>query len=75
MVSISPIPSTAASRTTTASAPSLDVVAETDPTPAYAPDPTDQRVWRCVDCGQRFWKGSHWREMRDTLAAVSGERG
>ena len=54
---------------------SLDAMAETDSTPAYAPDPADQRVWRCVDCGQCFWKGSHWRAMRDRLAAVPREGG
>ena len=26
------------------------------------------RVWRCVDCGQNFWKGSHWERMAGTLA-------
>jgi uncharacterized protein with PIN domain len=28
------------------------------------------RVWRCVDCGQHFWKGSHWERMAATLAGL-----
>mgnify|MGYP000258736240 CR=1 FL=1 len=28
------------------------------------------RVWRCVDCGQHFWKGSHWEAMRERLAGL-----
>jgi uncharacterized protein with PIN domain len=28
------------------------------------------RVWRCVDCGQHFWKGSHWETMRERLAEL-----
>jgi uncharacterized protein with PIN domain len=39
-------------------------------TPDYAPDPGDTAVWRCRDCGQCFWKGSHFERMTDTLAAV-----
>jgi hypothetical protein len=35
--------------------------------PEYVPDDED-RVWRCRDCGQHFWKGSHWDEVRETLA-------
>lgn len=37
--------------------------------PAYAPDGADP-VWRCVDCGQYFWKGSHWADVRETLASL-----
>jgi uncharacterized protein with PIN domain len=40
------------------------------PTPPYAPDPTDREVWCCVDCGQHFWKGSHWADVAETLAAL-----
>ena len=28
------------------------------------------RIWRCPDCGQHFWKGSHWERMAATLAAL-----
>lgn len=31
-----------------------------EPTPEYAPDPSGTDIWRCRDCGQCFWKGSHW---------------
>ncbi len=38
--------------------------------PAYVP--ADQSpIWRCLDCGQWFWKGSHWEEVADTLAGVT----
>ncbi|WP_302080186.1 Mut7-C RNAse domain-containing protein [Salinibaculum rarum] len=40
-------------------------------TPEYAPDPSDVDVWRCVDCGQHFWQGSHWDDVAETLAALS----
>lgn len=45
----------------------LEAVEETDETPDYAPDPSDQEQWRCTECGQVFWKGSHWDRMRATL--------
>ncbi len=37
--------------------------------PEYVPDDADP-VWRCVDCDQRFWKGSHWADVRETLAEL-----
>lgn len=40
------------------------------PTPEYAPDPVSTAVWRCRDCGQHFWKGSHWEDVRRRLADV-----
>lgn len=43
--------------------------------PEYVPDDVAP-VWRCRDCDQRFWKGSHWDRMVATLAdvrAASGE--
>jgi uncharacterized protein with PIN domain len=43
---------------------------EAEPTPEYAPDPGETGVWRCVECGQHFWKGSHWDDVRETLAEV-----
>ncbi|MFC3957999.1 DUF5615 family PIN-like protein [Halovivax cerinus] len=39
-------------------------------TPAYAPDPADERCWQCRDCGQYFWRGSHWDRVRETLASI-----
>lgn len=38
--------------------------------PEYVPDGRE-RVWRCVDCGQHFWKGSHWEQISETLSAVN----
>ena len=49
-------------------------VGEPDPTtdrPAYVPD--DPRVWRCLDCEQWFWKGSHWDRVAATLAEIRDE--
>ena len=39
-------------------------------TPAYAPDPATEQLWRCEDCGQFFWKGSHWEDVATRLAGV-----
>jgi hypothetical protein len=36
--------------------------------PDYAPD--DGAAWRCRDCGQWFWKGSHWDRVAETLAGL-----
>jgi hypothetical protein len=42
--------------------------------PDYAPETTldgePMRVWRCRDCAQCFWKGSHWTRVRETLAEL-----
>lgn len=35
--------------------------------PDYAPAPDEIAVWRCRDCGQCFWKGSHWSRVEETL--------
>ena len=48
----------------------LEHVDRTEPTPDYAPDPHEETVWRCRDCGQHFWKGSHWDDVADTLAEL-----
>jgi hypothetical protein len=34
--------------------------------PAYVPDDADP-VWRCRECGQHFWRGSHWADVRERL--------
>jgi len=39
-------------------------------TPAYAPDPGEEPVWRCVDCGQCYWQGSHWDDVAERLAGL-----
>lgn len=40
-----------------------------EPASGPRPDdiPSDQPVWRCKNCGQWFWKGSHWNRVRTTL--------
>jgi hypothetical protein len=42
--------------------------------PDYAPETTPDGepmcVWRCRDCGQCFWKGSHWTRVSETLAEL-----
>lgn len=46
---------------------SLERVGATDTTPADVPDPGADRVWRCADCGQHYWRGSHWTAVRERL--------
>lgn len=48
----------------------VERVDRTEPTPEYAPDPAEQAIWRCRDCGQHFWKGSHWADIAETLAEL-----
>lgn len=38
--------------------------------PPDVPAADEGAVWRCVDCDQHFWKGSHWEDVGETLAAV-----
>lgn len=40
--------------------------------PPYAPD-DEEEIWQCRDCGQYFWKGSHWDRVRETLRKVRAE--
>ncbi|AXR76974.1 Mut7-C RNAse domain-containing protein [Natrarchaeobaculum sulfurireducens] len=49
----------------------LTTVSETASTPEYAPDGAATTVWRCQDCGQHFWRGSHWDRVAATLARVT----
>ncbi len=35
--------------------------------PDYAPSAREFDCWRCEDCGQYFWKGSHWDRVRSVL--------
>jgi len=48
----------------------LEGVDRTEPTPDYAPDPHDEAVWRCRECGQHFWRGSHWDDVAATLSSL-----
>ncbi|WP_394345906.1 Mut7-C RNAse domain-containing protein [Halosimplex halophilum] len=45
----------------------LERVDRTEPTPDYAPETHEETVWRCRNCGQHFWKGSHWADVAGTL--------
>ncbi|WP_123537246.1 DUF5615 family PIN-like protein [Halosimplex salinum] len=45
----------------------LERVDRTEPTPEYAPETHEETVWRCRNCGQHFWKGSHWDDVAGTL--------
>jgi len=45
----------------------VEPVDRTEPTPEYAPDPAEEDVWRCRDCGQHFWQGSHWDDVAEQL--------
>ena len=45
----------------------LERVDRTEPTPEYAPETHEETVWRCRNCGQHFWKGSHWEDVAETL--------
>ncbi|MFB6073645.1 MAG: Mut7-C RNAse domain-containing protein [Haloarculaceae archaeon] len=46
----------------------LERVASDAETPEGAPDPAREPVWRCRDCGQHFWRGSHWDDVAARLA-------
>lgn len=48
----------------------LERVGADERTPEYAPGPAERAVWRCRECGQHFWKGSHWADVRQRLAAM-----
>jgi uncharacterized protein with PIN domain len=39
-------------------------------TSEYAPDPAAVETWRCRDCGQYFWRGSHWERVAATLSDI-----
>lgn len=39
-------------------------------TPPFAPDPDETAVWTCRDCGQPFWRGSHWVDVEDALGRI-----
>lgn len=48
----------------------VERVSEYEITPEYAPSIQEEAVWRCVECDQHFWKGSHWDSVERTLAAL-----
>ena len=51
----------------------VEAVAADAATPGYAPDPAETDVWRCRDCRQCFWEGSHWADVAERLATLDGE--
>ncbi|WP_335999699.1 Mut7-C RNAse domain-containing protein [Halorientalis halophila] len=48
----------------------VEPLTDDESTPGYAPDPAETPVWRCRDCEQCFWKGSHWADVGETLASL-----
>ncbi|MFW6003110.1 MAG: Mut7-C RNAse domain-containing protein [Halanaeroarchaeum sp.] len=48
----------------------LEELSEDERTPEHAPDPAERQCWRCRECGQLFWKGSHWDDVADRLARL-----
>jgi uncharacterized protein with PIN domain len=48
----------------------VEPVPSNEPLPDYAPDPAETPCYRCRDCGQVFWKGSHWDDVRERLAGL-----
>jgi uncharacterized protein with PIN domain len=53
---------------------SLERTPEGASTPDTVPDPAAEPVWRCRECGQQFWKGSHWDDVRTRLATLDAGR-
>jgi hypothetical protein len=51
----------------------VERVPDSDGTPEYAPDTAETPQWRCTECGQVFWRGSHWDRVRETLAGLDVE--
>jgi uncharacterized protein with PIN domain len=37
------------------------------PGPDEGPDPTVEPVFQCRDCGQHYWRGSHWADLERRL--------
>lgn len=48
----------------------LREVAEDERTPSFAPSPAERSVWHCRECGQPFWRGSHWDDVETTLESL-----
>lgn len=48
----------------------LEPVAPNRTLPDYVPDDLEEDVYRCRECGQLFWRGSHWDDVRATLASL-----
>lgn len=48
----------------------LEAVRAGAETPVGVPEADETRLWRCSACGQYFWRGSHWGDVRGTLAEL-----
>ena len=46
-----------------------EVEREGNEIPEHVPDDASP-VWRCEDCGQYFWEGSHWTDVEKRLEAL-----
>lgn len=51
----------------------LEALPAGESTPDDAPDPDEQGVWKCTDCGQLFWKGSHWDAVARRFSGLGEE--
>jgi len=47
----------------------LEELSGDEPPVEEAPD-DQERIWHCRECGQQFWKGSHWERIEETLERV-----
>jgi uncharacterized protein with PIN domain len=47
----------------------VNALKESDPRPEHAPDEIAP-IWQCRDCGQHFWKGSHWERVTEIVGSA-----
>lgn len=47
----------------------LERESERASTPVGVPDSAVEPVWVCGACGQYYWRGSHWDDVKDRLGA------
>lgn len=40
------------------------------PGPENGPDPETEPVWQCRECGQCYWRGSHWDHLEARLENI-----
>ena len=50
----------------------VDRLGESDPRPEHAPDGIVP-IWQCRECGQHFWKGSHWERVTAIVGKIAGD--
>lgn len=48
----------------------LEEIDDGDVVPPSAPDPAEEQCWRCRECGQVYWKGSHWDDVAARLGRL-----